>query len=122
MKRYMKLLMVMTMVLIGAALFMSSNAGAIIVGTAPASTVGTTIIGPVLPSGVTTLVLTPALAPGLPPGLAKKPFGLPPGLVRPPLFNPLLISPILNPFFNPFLGVDGFGVPLGAGVNPGFVD
>lgn len=122
MKRYMRLLMIMTMVLIGAALFMSSDANAIIVGTAPAPTVGTTIIGPVLPGGVVALGVAPTLAPGLPPGLAKKPFGLPPGLVRQPLFNPFLISPNPNPLFNPFLNVDRLGVPLGVGVNPGFVD
>jgi hypothetical protein len=122
MKRYMKLLMIMTMVLIGAALFMSSDANAIIVGTASAPAVGTTIIGPVLPSGVVPLGLAPTFAPGIPPGLATKPFGLPPGLVRPPLFNPFLIRPILNPLFNPFIDVEGLGVPLGVGVNPGLVD
>jgi hypothetical protein len=127
MKRYMKLLMIWTMVLIGAALFMSSNVSAIIVGTAPAGTIGTTIIGPVLPGAVTPLGLASSPGIGLPPGLAKQPFGLPPGLVRPPLFNPFLIRPIFNPFLinpivNPFIDVDGLGLPLGVGVNPGLVD
>jgi hypothetical protein len=120
MKRYMKLLMIWTMVLIGAALFVSSDASAIIVGTAPAETVGTTIIGPMLPSGVTPLGLAPRPGIGLPPGLVRPPFGL--GLVRPPIFNPFLIRPIFNPFLNPFIDIDALGIPLGLGVNPGLAD
>jgi len=111
MKRYMKLLMIWMTVLIGAAFFMSSDASAIIVGTAPEATIGTTIVRPV----------------GLPLGLVRPPIGLPLGLVRPPIFNPFLIRPIFNPFlirpiFNPFLDVDDLGIPLGLGLNPGLVD
>src|SRR5689334_7826414 len=112
MKRYMKLLMIWTMVLIGAALFVSSDASAIIVGTAPAAIVGTTIIGPVLPGEVPPLRLASA-------GLVRPPLGLPLGLVRPPIFNPFLIRPIFNPFLNPFIDLDDL---LGVGVNPGLVD
>ena len=122
MKRYMELLMILTMVLTGAALFMSSDASAVIVGTAPAGTVGTTIIGPVIPSGVAALGLAPRPPVGLPPGLAKKPFGLPPGLVRQPFFNPFQIRPIFNPFFNPFFDADDLGFGLGLGLRPGFED
>ncbi len=106
MKRYLKLLMIWMMVLIGAALFTSSDASAIIVGTAPAATVGTTIVRPI----------------GLPLGLVRPPIGLSLGLVRPPIFNPFLIRPIFNPFLNPFIDLDDLGIPLGLGVNPGFVD
>ncbi len=52
MKRYKKLLMIWTMVLLGAAVFMSSDASAVIIGTAPAAVVGNPFIGPVLPSGI----------------------------------------------------------------------
>jgi hypothetical protein len=117
MKRYLKLLMIWMMVLIGAALFTSSDASAIIVGTAPAATVGTTIVRPIgLPLG---LVRPPI---GLPLGLVRPPIGLSLGLVRPPIFNPFLIRPIFNPFLNPFIDLDDLGIPLGLGVNPGFVD
>jgi hypothetical protein len=112
--------MIWTMVLIGAALFVSSDASAIIVGTTPAATVGTTIIGPVLPGGIAALGLAPRPPVGLPPGLAKQPFGLPPGLVRQPFFNPFVIRPIFNPFFNPFVDADDLGIGVGLGVNPGF--
>jgi hypothetical protein len=116
MKRFLKLLLIWTMVLIGAALFMSSNASAIIVGTAPAGGVGTIIIGPVMPSGVALSAI------GLPPGLVRPGIGFPPGLVRPPIFNPFLIHPVFNPFLlNPFIDID-LDVPLGLGVNPGLVD
>jgi len=124
MKRYLKLLLIWTMVLIGAALFMSSDASAIIVGAAPAATVGTTIIRPMLPIGVEPLGLAPA---GL--GLVRPPLGFTPGLglglglVRPPIFNPFLIRPIFNPFLNPFIDLDDLlGIPVGLGVNPGLVD
>jgi hypothetical protein len=121
MKKYMELLMVWTMVLLGAAFFMSSEASAIIVGTPPAATVGTTFIGPVLPSGVP-LGFAPSPSIGVPPGLAKQPFGLPPGLVRQPIFNPFLFRPVFNPFFNPLVDADGLGIGVGLGVNPGLVD
>ncbi len=113
MKKYMKLLMIWTMVLIGAAFVMSSEASAIIVGEPPAATVGTTFIGPALPSGVAPLGLAPRPPLGFTPGL---------GLVRPPIFNPFLIRPAFNPFFNPFIDADGLGIGLGLGVNPGLVD
>lgn len=116
MKRYKKLLLIMTMVLIGAALFMSSDASAIIIGTAPAGAVGTTFIGPVLPSGI----VRPPI--GLTAGLVRPPIGFPPGLVRPTFFNPFLIRPFFNPFFNPFIDIDAVGLPLGLGVNPGLAD
>ena len=120
MKNTMKRLMILTLVLLGAALFMSTNASAVIVGTAPAVG-GTTIIGPVLPSGIAPSVL------GLAPGLVRPPLGLSAGLVRPPIFNPFLIRPIFNPFlirpiFNPFLDADDLGIGLGLGLNPGLAD
>jgi len=115
MKRYRKLLMIWMMVLIGAALFMSSDASAVIVGTAPAATVGTFVRPVGLPLG-----LAPRPPLGLPPGLVRPPIGL----VRPSIFNPFLIRPIFNPFlirpiFNPFLDVDDLGIGLGLGLNPG---
>ena len=117
MKRYTKLLMIWMMVLIGAALFVSSDAGAVIVGTAPEATIGTTIVRPVgLPPGL----VRPPL--GLSLGLVRPPIGLPLGLVRPSIFNPFLIRPIFNPFLNPFIDLDDLGIPLGLGVNPGLVD
>src|SRR5512143_3695785 len=121
MKHNMKRLMIMTLVLLGAALLMSTNASAVIVGTAPAAVGGTTIIGPVMPGVIATSAI------GLPPGLVRPPLGLSAGLVRPPLFNPFLIRPVFNPFlirpvFNPFLDVDGLGLGFGLGLNPGLVD
>lgn len=121
MKYTMKRLMIMTLVLLGAALFMSTNASAVIVGTAPMAVGGTTIIGPVMPGVIATSAI------GLPPGLARSPLGVPPGLVRPSLFNPFLIRPVFNPFlirpvFNPFLDADDLGLGLGLGLNPGLAD
>ena len=110
MKKYMELLMIWSMVLLGGVFLMSSDANAIIVGTAPAGTIGTTFIGTV-PSGFA------------PFGFAPRPaFGFTPGFVRPPFFNPFLIRPAFNPFFNPFVDADDLGIGLGFGVNPGFVD
>ena len=109
MKKYKELLLIWSMVLLGGVLFMSSDASAVIVGTAPEAAVGTTVV----PSGFA------------PFGVAPRPaFGLTQGFVRPPFFNPFLIRPVFNPFFNPFLNADGLGVGLGLGlgVNPGFVD
>jgi hypothetical protein len=120
MKRYMEFLMIWTMVLIGAALFMSKDANAIIVGTVPAGTIGTPFIGPVLPSGVAPFGLAPRPAIGFTPGIVRPPF-FNPFLVR-PVFNPFLVRPIFNPFFNPFVDADDLGIGLGLGVNPGFVD
>ena len=123
MKRYMEFLMIWTMVLIGAALFMSSDASAVIVGTAPAATIGTTSIRPV---GVPPGLVRPPI--GFPPGLVRPPIGFP-GLVRPlifnpfvprPIFNPFLIRPIFNPFFNPFFDADDLG--FGLGLRPGLED
>jgi len=121
MKKYRELLMIWTIVLLSAVFFMSTEASAIIVGTMPATTVGTTIIGPVMPSGVP-VGFAPRPGIGVPPGLAKKPFGLPPGLVRQPIFNPFLFRPVFNPFLNPFVDADGLGIGVGLGVNPGLVD
>jgi hypothetical protein len=116
MKRYMKLLMIWTLVLLGAAMFMSTSASAVIVGTAPTSEIANPFIGPVLPSSI----VRPPI--GLTAGLVRPPIGFAPGLVRPPFFNPFLIRPFFNPFFNPFIDIDAVGLPLGLGVNPGLAD
>lgn len=124
MKKNMKRLMIMTLVLLGAALFLSTSASAVILGTTPAAVGGTSIIGPVLPGVVSPFGLAPRPL-GIAPGLVRPPLGLPPGLVRPSIFNPFLIRPAFNPFlirpvFNPFLDADDLGLGLGLGLNPGF--
>lgn len=131
MKNNMKRLMIYSLVLLGAALFMSTSASAVIIGTAPAAVGGTTIVGPVMPIGVmpSAIGFPPGLVRpplGLSPGLVRPPLGIPPGLVRPSIFNPFLLRPAFNPFlihpvFNPFLDID-IDVPLGLGLNPGLAD
>jgi hypothetical protein len=109
MKNSMKYWLIVAMVLIGATLLVSGNAGAVIVAPAESGTVlvNRPVISPFVGAGI---------APGF--GLAPRPiFGQP--FVRPffPFFRPF---PFFNPF-NPFfdIDVDPF---IGLGVNEGFVD
>lgn len=109
MKNLMKFWMIVAMVLIGAIVLVSGNAGAVIVSPQPGITVisAMPVANPVFGSGI---------APGL--GLAPRPFlGQP--FVRPffPFFRPFPFFNPFNPFFN--IDVDPF---FGVGVNPGFVD
>jgi hypothetical protein len=110
MKNSIKYLLIVAMVLIGATLLVSGNAGAVIVAPQP----GTTIIG-------TMPVVSPVFGSGVVPGavLTPKPFiGQPFGQPFFPFFRPFF--PFFNPF-NPFFNVD-VDPFIGVGVNPGFVD
>lgn len=99
--------MIVAMVVMGATLLVSGNAGAVIVAPQPAATVISTM----------PVVASPVFGSGIAPGLvAPRPFfGQPFPFFRPffPFFNGF------NPFFNPFVDVNPF---IGVGINPGFVD
>ena len=109
MKKSMKFWMFVAMVLIGATLLVSGNAGAVIVAPQPVTTIiGTMpVASPVFGSGIASGVLAPRPFLGQP---FVRPFGF-------PFFRPFGF-PFFNPF-NPFFDEEPF---FGFGVNEGFVD
>lgn len=109
MKNSMKFWMVFAMVLVGATLLVSGNAGAVIVAPQP----NVTVIG-------SAPMVSPVFGSGIAPGVVLAPRStIAPPFSRPffPFFRPF---PFFNPF-NPFFDVD-VDPFFGFGVNAGFVD